>query len=277
MVLLLLLSSCDLLFKETPEKQPLASVGDTFLYREDITPFIQKEMSPQDSARFVTHYISNWAAKQLLHSKAEINLPQEKLEAFDRLVQEYQTDLYTNAYIEALVQQAQDTAVNPAQLKAYYEKEKENFRLREKIVQLRFVALPAQFLDKEAVKQKIRTWEAADKAYLDSIAIQFKKVHFNDSIWVNATRVMEEIPPLNLRNEKHYLKPDRFFELQDSTTVYLGKITNVLDSYDTAPFEYIAPEIRQLIFNRRRLDYVKKLKVDILEEALKNHEFRTYE
>ncbi len=273
----LLLSSCDILLKQTDDKQPLARVADAFLYWEDIAPLLQHHKSGEDSTLFVTNYINQWAAKQLLLSKAKINLPEKKLQEFDRLVQEYQAELYTRAYVEALVLQAQDTAVNAIQLRDYYDKEKENFKLLEKLVQLRFVALPHQFLQKDEVQQKIKRWKAADKVYLDSVAIQFRKAHFNDSIWVSAFRVMEEIPPLTPRNEKNYLKKSKFFELQDSTAVYLGKITNVLNINDTAPFDYVAPDIRQLILNRRRLAYIKELETGIIDKAVQNQEFEIYE
>ncbi|MFD2101771.1 peptidyl-prolyl cis-trans isomerase [Flagellimonas iocasae] len=273
----LLASSCEGLFNKEDDRVPLARVGDAYLYKEDIASFIQDDMSAEDSTLFVTNYINNWASKQLLLSKSKINLPEEKLAEFDRLVNNYRSDLYTRAYIEALVLQAQDTAVSNNQLQQYYEREKENFKLNEKLVQLRFVGMSEQFLDKDQVKAKIRDWKESDKTYLDSIAVQFKKMHFNDSIWVSASRVVEEIPPLTPVNEGDYLKKSQFFELQDSIEVYLGMVTNVLEVNDTAPFEYIAPDIRQLILNRRRLDYVKKLETEIIDEAIKKNEFEVYD
>ncbi|MDC6367714.1 peptidyl-prolyl cis-trans isomerase [Flagellimonas amphidinii] len=269
-------TSCDSLFKRTVEKEPLARVGDEFLYKEDIVSLIRDDMSPEDSTLFVTNFVNNWASKQLLLSKSKINLPEEKLHEFDRLVSDYKSDLYTRAYVEALVLQAQDTAISNNQLRDYYEKQKENFKLNEKLVQLRFVGIPLQFLDKDEVVSKMKNWEDSDKRYLDSIAVQFKKIHFNDSIWVSTSRVMEEIPPLNPTNEDQYLKKSQFFELQDSLEVYLGQVTDVLEINDTAPFEYIAPDIRQLILNRRRLDYVKRLEREIIDEAIKKNEFEVY-
>ncbi|WP_420601176.1 peptidyl-prolyl cis-trans isomerase [Flagellimonas sp.] len=276
-VVIFIFSSCSSLFKEKEEKEPLARVGDAFLYKEDIASLIREDMSTEDSTLFVTDYINNWASKQLLLSKSKINLPEEKLAEFDRLVSDYRSDLYTRAYVEALVIKAQDTAVTTSQLRQYYEREKENFKLNEKLVQLRFVGLPSQFLDKEGVITKMKNWEDEDKNYLDSIAVQFKKIHFNDSIWVSASRVKQEIPLLTSLNEEKYLKKSQFFELEDSLGVYLGKVTDVLEINDTAPFEYISPDIKQLILNRRRLDYIRKLETEIIDEAIKKNEFEVYE
>lgn len=273
----ILVSSCEGLFNEEEEKEPLARVGDTFLYKEDIASLIGDDMTTQDSTIFVNNYINNWASKQLLLSKSKINLPEEKLAEFDRLVSDYRADLYTRAYIEALVNQSQDTSVTKSQLQEFYEREKENFKLNEKLVQLRFVGMSGQFLDRDGVESKIKRWEDSDRRYLDSIAVQFKKIHFNDSIWVSASRVIQEIPPLTQANEESHLKKSQFFELQDSLEVYLGLVTNVLEVNETAPFDYVEPDIRQLILNRRRLNYIKQLETEIIDEAIKKNEFEVYD
>ena len=273
---LMAFTSCEGLFREKTEKEPVARVGEAFLYKEDLAPFLPDDMSAQDSILFVTNYINNWASKQLLLSKSKINLPEEKLAEFDRLVSDYRADLYTRAYVEALVFKGQDTAISNSQLREFYEQEKENFRLSEKLVQLRFIGLPLQFLDKDNVVDKMKNWSEDDRIYLDSVAIQFKKIHFNDSIWVNTSRVMEEIPPLTPLNEEDYLKKSQFFEIQDSLEVYLGQVTDVLEINDIAPFDYVSPDIRQLILNRRRMDYIRNLETDIIDEAIKKNEFEVY-
>jgi len=273
----LLITSCEGLFNKVEEKEPLARVDNTFLFKEDIASLIRDDMTVEDSTVFVANYINNWASKQLLLSKSKINLPEEKLAEFDRLVSDYRADLYTRAYIEALVNQSQDTSVTKSQLQEFYDREKENFKLNEKLVQLRFVGMSEQFLDRDGVETRIKNWDDSDRTYLDSIAVQFKKIHFNDSIWVSSSRVIEEIPPLTQANEETHLKKSQFFELQDSLEVYLGWVTNVLEINETAPFEYVEPDIRQLILNRRRLNYIKRLETEIIDEAIKKNEFEVYD
>jgi hypothetical protein len=272
------LSSCDSFFNFNKDKEaePLARVGDAFLYKNQLKRLLGDNMSKEDSASYVSNYINKWASKQLLLEKAKINLSEEKLEDFDRLVADYRADLYTRAYVDALLQQANDTAVSNEQLTKFYGVEKNGFKLTEKLVQLRFVGLPKQFLNKTTVIEKIKNFEDDDKKYLDSIAVQFKKIHFNDSVWVSASRVIEAIPPLNYLNVDKHLKKSQFFELQDSLGVYLVKVTDVLDTDEIAPISYIEPKIKQVILNRRRLDYIKRLELEIIDEAIKTNEFEIY-
>ncbi|MDT0622095.1 peptidyl-prolyl cis-trans isomerase [Croceitalea vernalis] len=272
----LFLVSCGSFFKDGEDTLPIARVGESYLFAEDLEPFITKGMSKQDSTAFAVNFINKWASKQLLLSKSKINLSEEQLNEFNRLVNDYKTDLYTRAYTEALVQQANDTAISSSQLKTFYEGQKENFKLNEKIVQLRFVELPNQFLDKNVVVDKIKSFTEDDKNYLDSIGVQFKKIHFNDSIWVSASRVLNEIAPLNSTNEDRYLKKSQFFELQDSLGVYLGKVTGVLNVNDIAPLSYIKTDIKRVLLNRRRLEYVRKLETEIIDEGIQKNEFEIY-
>ena len=276
-VLLCIFVSCDSLFKKQENKIPVARVGETYLYKEDLKKLLLANMSKEDSTSLVNNYINNWAYRQLLLSKSKINLPEEKLKYFEQLVSNYRTDLYTGAYKEALVLKSHDTAISRSQLTEFYEREKENFKLKERIMQLRFVELPAQFLDKDIIAKKLKDFKEADKRYLDSISVQFSKVNFNDSIWVSVHRVMEEIAPLTIENQDKYLKKSQFFELQDSLGVYLGKVNDILEINDIAPLTYVEPTIKQLLLNRRKLDYMKKLEVEVMDEAIKKKEFEIYE
>ena len=269
--------SCTSLWKNDTENEVLARVGDTYLYKADLEGLLSDGMSASDSASFVNNYINNWATKQLLLSKAKINLPDEQLRAFDRLVSEYRTELYTRAYKEALVQEKEDTTISAAELSGFYEQEKENFRLKEKLVQLRFVALPRQFLNIEEVRTRLRRFNGEDMVFLDSVGVHFVKLNFNDSIWVPVSRVIREIGPLTKDNEASYLKKSQFFELEDSLGVYLANVRDILNVNDIAPLDYIEPTIRQVLLNRRKLDYIRKLEIEIIDEATKNKEFEVFD
>lgn len=275
-ILIVIASSCDALWKKNEVKVPIARVGENYLYREDIQSLLVENMSKDDSASFVTNYINNWAAKQLLFAKSKINLPESELAKFERLIEDYRADLYTGAYKDALVLQSPDTLISSRELLDFYERQKENFKLKEQIVQLKFIELPLQFLDKEKVIEGLRRFNEKDVAYLDSIGVQFRKLNFNDSVWVTTSRVISEIPPLTFENQERYLKKSQFFELQDSLGVYLAKVTDVLKVNDIAPLSFIEPTIRQVLMNRRRLDYLRKLETEIIDEAIKQKEFEVY-
>lgn len=271
-----LLGACNYIWKkEQPEA--LARVGETYLYKDDVKALMGKNLSKEDSASFVTNYINNWASKQLLLDKAKINLTEDKLAEYDALVADYRTDLYTRAYKEALVQQVNDSTVSKVELESFYEKEKENFRLKEMLVKLRFVALPKDFLNKVEVAERLKNFGEKDRMVLDSISVQFRKTSFNDSIWVTASRIIDEIPPLTFENVDKQLKKSQFLNLEDDNGVYLAKILDVRPVDDIAPLSFIEPTIEQVLLSRRKLDFIRKLETEVIDEAIKKKEFEVYE
>lgn len=271
------LTSCEGLWKKDTDRQPVARVGDQYLYQEDLDMMLPEITNPEDSASFVNNYITTWATRQLLLDKARINLTEEQLQRFEALVSNYRTDLYTRAYKEALVQQKGDTSISREQLMEFYEREKQNFLLKEKLVRLRYAELPQQFLNRDQVVSSLRDFNEDDQRFLDSIGVQFRKIHLNDSLWVPLSRVISEIPPITIENESRYLKNSQFFELEDSTGVYLGKVIDTRNPNEIAPLSYIEPTIRHVLLNRRKLDYLKQLELELIDEATKENEFEVYE
>jgi hypothetical protein len=277
LLVLVFASGCEGLWRNQPETKPLARVGEKYLYPEDIRELLNENLSPQDSAAMVSNLINTWATRELLLSRAKINLPEDKIQEFESLISDYRSELYTRAYKEALVAQVSDTLVGEEEMRAFYEDEKENFRLQEKILQLRFIELPLQFLNREEVTERLRRFEGGDLEFLDSVGVQFKKLHFNDSLWVPVSRVIQEIAPLTYENEAEYLKNSQFFEMEDSTGVYLTKVVEVLKPNEIAPLSYIKPTIRQVLLNRRKMQYLRSLETDLMDEAIRQKEFEIYE
>jgi hypothetical protein len=209
--------------------------------------------------------------------KATLNLPDQRIQEFERLTANYRADLYTLAYKEALVNESKDTTITTSQLNAFYETEKENFKLREKIVQLRFVLVSNEFLQRTQLKDKLIQFRDTDKHYLDSISIYTKKMNLNDTLWVERTRVLNEIGPLSNANEHLYLKKSQFFEIQDSLGVYLGFVKDVKEINEIAPLSYIEMDIKTVLLNRRKQSFLRNLESDIIDEAIKKNEFELYD
>ena len=90
---LITLSSCEY-FKQDNIRIPVARVNDSYLYQKDIKNLTFDNTSKEDSTLIVTNFINRWATKQLLIDQSIINLPQEKQDAYNNLVNQYKTDLY---------------------------------------------------------------------------------------------------------------------------------------------------------------------------------------
>jgi len=267
--------SCNYFNPPTTENA-IARVGESYLYKEDIVDVLPKNYTKQDSIIFVENYINRWATEQLLVDGATLNLKEKTQKDFDRLVQQYKSDLYSKAYLEALVYKSLDTVVSKEEAEKYYENNKEAFKLNEELIKFRYINLDANRLDLSDVTEKFKRFNIKDKQYLDSIAIQFKSYTLNDSIWIRVNQVVNKIPVVNSENKDELLKKSNFIQLKDSLGLYLMQIKEVQLRNTIAPIEYVTPTINQIVVNQRKLELIRQLEKDITKDAIKNKQFEIY-
>lgn len=268
-------SSCQF-FKKAPVGIPIARVNDAYLYKEDIKHLVSADTSVEDSTLLVQNFINRWATQQLFLDGALLNLSESKQETFNKLVVQYKNDLYTKAYIEALVKRSVDTVVNMQEAEDYYTNNKEAFKLNEQLIKFRYVHVDKNIIDFDAIETKFKRFNDKDKKELDSISIQFKSYSLNDSIWIRVKQVLDKIPAVTSENKDELLKKSNFLQLKDSLGVYLMQINDVLLRNDTAPLEYVKPTIDQIVINKRKLELIRKLEKDITKDAIKNKQFEIY-
>ncbi|WP_367399966.1 peptidyl-prolyl cis-trans isomerase [Psychroserpens sp. SPM9] len=269
------LVSCDF-FKETDDRIPVARIGENYLYQEDIEDLVVEGTPANDSTQIVNSFINRWATQQLLLDGAVRNLSEGKQADFNKLITQYKNDLYTKAYLEALVKKSIDTVVNETEAKAVFDANQETFKLNEELVKFRYITIPQNAINEDEIKSRFKRFDADDKRYLDSISVQFKSYSLNDSVWVKASQMTEKISVLNSENKKELLKKSNFVQLKDSLDLYLMQIKDVLSQNDLAPLEYVKPTVEQIVINKRKLELIKQLEKDITKDAIKNKQFEIY-
>lgn len=266
--------SCDFLKPET-KKIPVARVNDSYLYEEDIEKLISENMSEEDSALIVSNFINRWATQQLLIDQARINLPEGQMEEYEKLVQDYRNDLLTEAYKNTIVSRQLDSTITEREFEIYYEENKENFKLNDELIKIRYIHLDENYSNLSQTRTILGRFDSKDKKALDSLSIQFKAYNFNDSTWVKKQAVMRALPVLRTA-DPNLLKKSNFAQIQDSLGVYLVKIEDVLEPNDIAPLSHVRPTIREIILNKRKLELIKRLEIDITKDAVKNNKYEVY-
>ncbi|WP_316928854.1 peptidyl-prolyl cis-trans isomerase [Salinimicrobium xinjiangense] len=275
LLLLLFLTGCNFLNKPA-EKDVIARVNDSYLYKEDIANLISDNTSPEDSTLLVNNYITRWATQKLLLDRARINLTEEQQAEFDRLVQNYKNELYAKAYTDAIVARELDTSISRAAAETYYEENGENFILNENLVKLRYINITKDNKDFEDIKTRFRRFNDEDKQALLDMAIHFNSYSLNDSVWVKTKQVYDKIRPLTPQDNPEFLKNKNFMQLEDSLGVYLISVEDVKLRNEQAPLEYSLPSIKQILLNKRKLELIKKLEKDITQDAIRNDKFKIY-
>ena len=272
----LILISCDN-SNRSLEDRLLARVNDDFLTIDQIDTDIFNELNFNDSVVQIKNYITEWATRKLLEEGANLNLENQKQFEFNSLIEKYKSDLYTSAYLDALVNQSLDTIISKIELKEVYEDNKELFVLNEDLVKLRYIIFDSNISDEDEIKSLFMRYSEKDKVRLKKISNKFKSFFFNDSIWIRSKDILEKIPALSYDTGKISLKNMNFIQFKDSVGLYLININDFANVGNQAPISYIEPTLRQIISNKRKYDLAKKLKVEILNNAIKNKKFQVYE
>ncbi len=273
--LAIIATSCDY-FKSQAEPEAVARVNESYLYKDEIEDLVPSNVSKEDSIVIINNYIDRWATNKILISAAEVNLNQEKQDELNKLVNQYKLDLYSKAYIEEVVKQSVDTIVSVEEIKKYYAENKENFKTNATLVRLRYIYLQKDNPKFETIKQKFFDYRKSDSIFWETNVLQFSKFALNDSVWVEMSQIYGKLPFITPDNRDQFISSGKSIQQSDEESIYLVKITNVLDKNQIAPLQFVEPTLREVILNKRKLELIKKFEKDITDDAIKSKKYEIY-
>jgi len=273
--ILFFMQSCNYFTIKNDAKQAVARVNNTYLYKEDLKNIYSADISKEDSILITNNYINNWIKQQLLLSKAQLNL-ENKAAKFENLVKKYREDLYINAYKEGVVNEYLETNISEVDLEKFYNENSQNFRLNEELVKLKFIKFSKDHSNK---KELIKLFKSSKKEDLDSLQAKelfLNSHHLNDSIWVKYSDLIVKIPILKSIDKQELLKKDNFIQKEDSLSLYLVTIKQVLNRNEIAPKSYMEPTIKQMILHQRKLLLLRNIEETLIDDANKKQQFEIY-
>lgn len=262
--------------KNAIKRIPLAKAGDEILYLDQVRDNIPSGTSSADSAAMIQTYINKWARREFLLQKAGENLPAGIKADIDSQINEARSNLVIYEYQQQLMLEKMDTVLSDAELENYYSANNVSFILTSNIIKALFIKLPAETPDIEKIKTLARSNEQADLQQLETYCYQFaeKFDDFNEN-WVPFNRVSIELPA-DLGMEENFLRRTTFFETRDSSSIYLLTIRDFRLRSTLAPFEYVRDDIKRMIWNTRRIDFLQSLEMGIYNDAIKENKFTIY-
>lgn len=268
--------SCDSLEFQKKENiaanQPIASVYDESLFREDLNSLLPKNIDKNDSIALARSIINSWAIKQLLLKKAEENTSQNDNSEINDLVRDYRQALLINGYKERLIKQQLDTIIEPQEILDYYKLNSKNFRLNEELIKTRYLHFSKDLIDKKEVLKLFKNGSIEDLEALESRQLSFKKMMLNDSVWIPIENVLLKLP----FSRYDLLKKTKLIKKEDSLSLYLAVTKNVLLRNQIAPLSYIEPSIKQMILHQRKLQLIRDIEKIIVKDATQNKIFKIH-
>ena len=264
LLIFLFFSNCS--FVSNDNSINIARYGELFLTKEEFSSLIQGG-EINDSISMANFIINNWAIEKILIERAELNLNETKLKKIQLLVDDYKSNLLSEAYLEALVNSTINLEVDSLEILNLYENNKSLFNLNEDIFKLVYVELPLDFSDTYEVRSKIKRFKRDDQIFLDSISYRFKSFSLKTEDWVSQKELLQKFTFLtnySYRSLKNY----NFFQFKDSLSLYLIKVKESVKKGDISPIDFVLPTLEYMSLNMRKKELMLEIKTNILKDAL---------
>lgn len=261
--------------KQEPARIAIAAVGNKTLYLDQI-PKLLPGTAHEDSIAVVQNYINSWARKELLFLKAQENLSDQNRAEIENQLQETRANLVIYQYQRQMMLEKMDTNITEEEMEEYYASNEKRFMLSSNIVKALFIKVPKEVPNIDRIRILSRSTDQVDLQQLESICYQFaeKFDDFNED-WVTFDRLSVELPQ-DIVNQDEFLRYNTWFETRDSSSFYLITFRDYRLRYSLAPFDYVKNDIKNIILNNRRFEFLQSLENGIYNDAIKANLFKTF-
>lgn len=267
-----LAASCNL-FQE--KSVPVAKVGDQVLTLKDLERDIPNYLDKDDSVLWADDYIKKWVERELLLKKAEENLS-DQMKDVSKELEEYRNSLIIFRYKNELLKQKLDTTVKDADIQSYFNAHRESFILNQNIVRAIYIKVPVEVASPENLKDMCATDDPGKLTRLNEYCLSYAKAYdrFNDH-WVPADMVLKDMP-MEIKDQDRLIQRSRFIEASDANYYYLVCIREYRLTGQVAPLDYIRTQIKNLILNKQKLEFLKQIDKDVYTEGIDKNKVKLY-
>ena len=273
-LLLVLCVSCGKPSYDHRGRTPLVELYGHFLYREDLQRVLPQNLSADDSLLFARHYIRNWVEDILLYERALQNVSGDA--EIENLVFNYRKALIMHAYQQALMQERLVGELTEEELRAYYNENLDAFKAESPLIKGLFMKVPLTAPNLRQVRQWYKDGRQSAVENLEKYSLQHavKYEYFYDR-WVSASEVMGWLPLKEL-NLDEFLKKNRHVELKDTAFWYFLNISEYIRTGEQEPYEAACPQVREMLLNRRQVNFMNQVKSDLYREASEDGEIKYF-
>lgn len=257
------------------QQKIVAEVGENKLYALDLDEIIPAELNSGDSILLADDYINKWIKQELLIQKANENLTAQQKDV-NRELREYRNSLIIYKYKNELMRQRMDTTVTSEQIEEFYANNPSSLKLSKNIVKAIFVKIPNEYANPSLLKSLTANTSNEGLNELREYCVQYAK-RFDIFIenWVDFETVKKNIPQ-EINDVVKFLTNNNQIELNDSNYYYLVRIQEYKLKNDLAPLTYVENNIKNLILNQRKIEFLKQIEDNIYTEGIRNKKFKVY-
>lgn len=250
------------------KREILASVGDSYLYKDEFDIIYAKQSHIEDSAEFTRNYIERWVVDMLFYEKAKENVV--STDEIDRMVESYRKSLIENVYQDRLITQQLLPDISEAEIVRFYEQEHSLFELAEPYIKGFYVCLPT----KAKKLRNVRNWcirQGEDD--LEELEKLCSENEYDNQFFIEEWMPFADLAhklPLTEQQLMDRLTRKNIIEFTEGKLTYFVCADSILRKNDTKPIEMVADEIKELLVNSKKANFIKNVKRSLYDEAVKS-------
>lgn len=271
-----MLAACQELPNYFVDDTTVARVGRKELRISDLEQAIPQSLSGADSANVVGAYIDRWIAKQLKLEEAEL-IFSASVGDIERKVEEYRQSLLIRKIEQYYIDNEPATIVTDADVEAYYDAHKSEFRLDNTIVKGRVVAFSEKYRQSEKLFDMMRSPKAERQKDFKDVCIKNNFMLKEFTEWTDWNEFLAILPTSRSRNYDSLLaKKGSVQKMNADGQTYYFQITEVLHKGEVRPLELAREDIVRALSTLRRSEAIKSREESIRTQALESGHARIY-
>jgi hypothetical protein len=208
--------------------------------------------------------IEKWVKKQALIHKAKINLDDELMDV-NKQVQDYKNSLLIFKHQNLLIEQKLDTVISELDLKKYYVENKSNFKVKNNFVQVNYIKVKKEVPNLFKLLKWYKSETNSNLELLEDYCYQFADEYSLNTDWILLKDISAKLP--EKINQKDF-RNKKYFEFKDENFYYFVYIKKRKKIGEISPFELEKKQIKTILINRRKLDFLRDMENQLYKEAL---------
>ncbi len=244
----------------------VASVGNEKLTYEELRTKIPSGIAADDSVRLARAYIRAWIDDRLISRVASKEIDMTEI---DRLTNEYRNRLIMWEYGRQMFDAHQPAPASEDSLRAYYEQNREEFRLSRPMVRGVYLKVPDDDKSLSTLRRLYRSTKAADIDRLEKSELS-RAVHYDyfRDRWVDWEQIENRIPyDFGTAGADAFLRAHRYIDTSAGGFTYLLDISEVLPSGAIMPYEAAKEMIAERMKFQSRRTFDLTLRQDLFDRA----------
>lgn len=251
----------------------LAKVYNKDLRFSDLEGIVPEGVEKDDSVLIIRAYTQRWVREQLLMYEAERNIPKDL--DIDELVRNYRASLIRFNFEEQIIAQQLDSIVSEAEMRTFYENNKDQFQLENTILKCLLLKLPPKAPQAE-INKLWYSRSPADENKLAAFAKQWAAFAMLDrEKWYKLEEVAALLPEGTLTPDN--IGSRREGTLSDGDFRYYYRVLEVVQGKATAPFDYVKEQASKVILHRRKQELLEKWKEDLYNKELRRENVKVFQ